>query len=476
MATPIPTNDARFALGEIALATEGNVLSGGRAAAARGVSTDSRAVRSGDAFVALRGERFDGHDHIPVAIERGASVIVASRRVEVPEGVALVVVEDTLVALGRLGAAHRARWGRLSGLRKIIGITGSAGKTTTKHAIHGCLTALGHGAHASVGNLNNAIGVPMSLFGLGEDHAFGVIEIGMNQPGEIAAAASYAAPDAAVLTLIAEAHTAGVGSIWGVLREKSDLFGALSKDGIAIANADDDLARSALVRAPGRVITYGESKDADVRLVHRGARGLEGSDLRVEIAGALTIEATVPLLGKAGVQATLAAIATTRALGLSHDPASWKAAIATLGKDTQGRLAAKQRPDGAVIIDDAYNANPASMRSSMEAAREIASALDKTLVLVLGAMFELGDRSEELHREIGARAASLSPRALVVVGPQADPIAAAATEKGAPVHRAPDAAAAEALIASLVTPSSVVLVKASNSVGLSRVAARALAE
>lgn len=486
VATPIPKNEAAFSLPEVLLATSGVLVRRGAGDGFRGVSTDSRSTAPGEIFVALRGERFDGHEHVRAAVERGAAAVVVSRDVEVPASVALVRVDDTLVALGDLASMHRARWARdgFSPRGRVVGVTGSAGKTTTRHAIAKLLGALGPAVHASTGNLNNAIGVPMTLFGLSPHHELAVIEMGMNQPAEIRRSAEIARPDAAVVTLVADAHTEGVGSIWGVLREKSDVFAFLGAEAVAVANADDELSRAALVRAGrARRILYGASSDAHVRLVHQRARGLDGTELSIEVrrgvGDVLEVSAVTPLLGRAGIYASLAAVAIAVGLDIpgAADAAAMAAAIQSLSGNEAGRLDARARPqDGAIIIDDAYNANPASMKASIQTAQEIAGSLDRKLVLVLGTMFELGARSDELHEDIGRAAAAAGARMLVAVGPSARAIERGATlapsALGGSVVITEDADAASRALAGSIHADDVVLVKASNSLGLSRVAAR----
>lgn len=483
MATPLPKNQAVFTLPEVVAATGGDLTHGSGTAVFCGVSTDSRTVTEGELFVPLVGERFDGHDHIAAAVERGATGVLVSRAMEAA-GARTVCVPDTLRALGDLAKLHRARWsGRgLSPQRRcLVGITGSAGKTTTRNAVTAALASTGLSVHASAGNLNNAIGVPMSLFQLTEEHRAAVIEMGMNQSGEIARAAEIAAPNVAIVTLVSEAHTEGVGSLWGVLREKAMIFDRLPRDGVAIANADDPYAAATLARAGlARRVLYGESSDASVRCVSRTSKGLGGSEIVVDLDRSpgeppLRVEATVPLIGKAGVYAALAAISVLAAedelsiLQLEN----YQRAIQSLSDNDPGRLHATERADGTVVIDDAYNANPASMRASIETAREIAVSLERRLVLVLGAMYELGAGSDALHEEVGRAAAAARPAVLIVVGGGvAEPLARAAEQAHlAGVVRAADRSAAESLAAQLIERRDVVLVKASNGLGLSKLAA-----
>ncbi len=474
MATPLPKNKAVFTVADLLAATGGRLV---RAAAdldapCVGVSTDTRAIDAGNVFVALVGERFDGHDHVRAAVDRGARVVLVSRDVSSAlEGApdhAVIQVEATTSALGALGRFHRRRWAYGGGGRgrRVVAITGSAGKTTTRHATASVLASLGKSVHSSAGNLNNAIGVPMTLLGLDETHDVAVVEIGTNHRGEIAHGASVAEPDVAVLTLVAEAHTEGIGTVWDVATEKGDLFVALRRWGVAIANGDDPRARAQLSRSPAKsYVSYGARDDADVRLLERAAEGARGTRLRVA-CGDAKIEALVPLLGKAGAYASLAAIAVARALSPEATADALARALASIPPTEAGRLAPLELVDGTILLDDAYNANPASMIASIEAASEIARALERRLVLVLGEMYELGAASAALHERVGEVARATGAPIIAVSG-QAE----AFVRGAAHASFARDVVAAEAALAAVLEPGDVVLVKASNSVGLGAITA-----
>src|SRR5882724_5537378 len=230
MATAIPANRAPFTVEEVAAVTRGSIVR--RGAPSVGVFTDSRTLTEGAAFVALTGERFDGHAFLEAAAAKGARMVVVSRDDDGAPAVGMVRVADTRKALGDMARAHRERWGR-SAPRSLVAITGSAGKTTTKTVLAQMLDAAVPGsAHASAGNLNNDIGVPMTLFGLEAAHRFAVVEIGTSGPGEIEKLAAIAIPDVSVLTLVAAAHTEGLGTVDEVAREKGALFGALAPSGL----------------------------------------------------------------------------------------------------------------------------------------------------------------------------------------------------------------------------------------------------
>ncbi len=508
MATPIPKNRAPFSVADVALVARASAILGDApepdlaARAIVGVSTDSRDVREGELFVALVGERFDGHAHIGAAFERGAVAALVSRPVDVPAGRVAIQCSDTLLGLGLLGREHRRRWSNRpvfanEAIRRriLVGITGSAGKTTTRHAVARVLEALfaqsrdglpAPRIHASAGNLNNAIGVPMTLLGLEPEHALAVVEIGMNSPGEIDHATRMAEPEIGIVTLVAEAHTEGVGSYFGVLREKASLLGALAAEGVAIACLDDPGARATLgaTRAHAR-LGYGEHPDAAVRLVSHASRGLDGQSLTLAMsmpgatprAAPAHFNATIPLLGRAGRYAALAAVTAALAIdpSLAARPEALAAALTTIGGNEGGRLHARTSADGTTVIDDAYNANPASMRASLELAGELARGRGAGLVAILGAMYELGARSIALHEAIGRAAVEAGARTIVAVTKgDGRALGEAAAALGAKVHYAADAAEAEAIAMQEIRPGDVVLVKASNSVGLGALGGRLL--
>ena len=221
MATAIPPNEAAFALAEIATGTSGRVEPAGSTARVRGVVSDSRAVRAGQLYVALRGEHHDGHKFLAQAHAQGAAAALVSDVQQAPAGLPLIIVADTRRALGELALAHRVRWGG-----ELIAITGSAGKTTTKELTAAALRALGHRVHSTQGNLNNEIGLPMTLFGLAPEHDVAVVELGTGGPGEIAWLAHVARADIGVVTTVSLAHAEKLGSLDGVADEKTALLRA----------------------------------------------------------------------------------------------------------------------------------------------------------------------------------------------------------------------------------------------------------
>jgi len=496
MAGPLPTNRASFTLAEVLAATGGQLeregiaerrtgLGAGPAgigSSCVGVSTDTRSLGCGQAFIALTGPRFDGHDHLETAARAGASILLVSREANVLPGPAIVRVAHGVRALGDLARAHRRRWARARsarGPRLVIAITGSAGKTTTRRVTTALLEAAGLSVHCTAANLNNQIGVPLTLLGLGDSHDVAVVEIGTNATGEIAAGAAVAEPDVGVLTLVADAHGEGLGSAWAIAVEKGDLLAALPPSGIAIANGDDARATAQLLRSPAATwITYGEEPSCDVALVARQIRGAQGQHISLRILGRHPVvrpllEVEVALLGKAGVSAVLAAAAIVDAVSPSGCPTSDVAsrALSDPAIREPGRMSPSVIEGSVILIDDAYNANPASMIASIEAAREVARAEGRGLVLILGEMYELGKDAEALHDQVGRAAALARPRELIAVKGAAARYHESAKRYAVGGVFAADAEAAIGEARQRIHAGDVVLVKGSNGVGLTKLAA-----
>ncbi len=470
MATPIPENHARFTAEEIARASGGTLRGGGDAV---GVVSDSRAVKPGCAFVALRGASFDGHAFVRGAIERGAAVVVVERGSgEGLEGAAVVEVDDTLVAWGAIARAHLERWRKTpcaSGPRRVVAITGSAGKTTTKELTAALLGAVSP-CHATAGNLNNRIGVPSVVLALEERHRFAVVEMGMSLPGEIAAVASIARPDVSVVTNVGVAHAEGVGGREGVLREKQGVYEALLPDGVAVVNVDDEWSRRAgRASRGGSAQTFGRDASATYRLTGRVPRGAAGATVTFAVPNrTLTVE--LPLPGEAAAIDLAAALAAQEAAsGVVLEATQIDEALARV--KLPGRAEVRTLGDGTLVVDDTYNANPGSVRAALASLGEIAPS--RRRVVVLGEMKELGALAVAEHESIGDAIAEagialaigcgglvgLSLRRAAALTAALEVVDAASTEE----------AAREA--AARVRPGDLVLVKGSRSVGAERVVA-----
>jgi len=365
-------------------------------------STDSRSLSPGALFFALKGPSHDGHEHAGEAFQRGAVAAVVSRPLELDRP--QLLVEDTLAALQRLARAAREKWGREAS-RRVIGVTGSAGKTMTKDAIAAVLSTV-FATSKTTGNFNNHIGVPLSVLNLADESRVAVIEIGMNHAGEIRELAAIAQPDIGVVTNAGTAHIESFDSIEEIALAKRELIEALPASGIAVLNADDGHVRRFAEVHPGRTVFYGTSlapasTEVEVR-ASDVAWQADGCDFNIEGAG--RFHCPLPTLG--GLMAALAALATAHALGL--DLASLKEAVAHL-EPPKMRLQ-RMECDGIAIWDDCYNSNPEAACMMLDL---LAATPAGRRIAVLGEMLELGKWSEQLHRDVGRHAVQCEVSVLV---------------------------------------------------------------
>lgn len=366
------------------------------------VVTDSRGIQPGDLFVALRGERFDAHQFVAQAHADGASAALVSEWVA--DGIPQLRVDDTLLGLQHLSRHWRQRF-RLP----VVAVTGSNGKTTSKQMLASIFAARGP-VLATVGNLNNHIGVPLTLLALRAEHATAVIEMGANHHGEIASLAALAKPDIGLITQAGDAHLEGFGSREGVARAKGELFAALD-GGVAVINADDVYAplwRQLAARAS--VISFGIDAAADVQ-AQQIQLGVSGSRFVLRTpAGSASVN--LPMPGRHNVLNALGAAACAIALGM--EPEVIAAGLAQ-AQAAQGRLNWQQTPQGARLLDDSYNANPSSLRVGME----LLAQLPGRRLLVLGGMAELGADAPQMHYAAGQLARELGLDGLFGMGPLA---------------------------------------------------------
>jgi UDP-N-acetylmuramoyl-tripeptide--D-alanyl-D-alanine ligase len=439
-------------------------LTGGRLLARsdqpiRGGAVDSRLVRAGELFVALPGERSDGHDHLAEAVERGAAALVVTRPLADPAAfgdVTVLRVADGLAALGAIAAGWRLRH-----RPRVIGVTGSIAKTSAKEAIAAVL-ARRFRTLKNEGNQNNEIGLPLTLLRLGPEHEAAVLEMGMYVGGEIADLARIARPSIGVVTAVQAVHVARIGSIEAVERAKGELVEALPADGTAVLNADDPRVLRMRERTAARILTYGFSERADVTAEAVVSAGLSGMRFRLRLPGRRH-DAAVPGLGRLAVHNALAAAATGLAAGVPDG--AILAGLAAVG--TAAHRGEIVRVAGVAIVDDAYNASPGSVRAALE----LLSGLPGRRIAVLGEMLELGSEADEGHRGVGEVAAGIVDL-LVVVGDGAAAIAAGAAAAGLVpdrIVRVADPAGAVDHLRHRLRGGDVVLVKASRGIALERV-------
>ena len=430
----------------IARLLDGRLSGVGRA---RGVATDSRTVRPGELFVALQGKNFDGHDFVARAFERGAAGAVASKPIPRPPDRFLVLVQDTLHALGELARAWRGRFGY-----PWFVVTGSCGKTTTKEMLAHVLSARTRVLKAE-SSYNNAVGVPLTVLRASAEHAAAVVEVGTNYPGDIAALSRIARPNATVVTSVGLAHTEGLGSLQGVAVEKAAALAAVPKDGLCVIPADAPFRDVLEARSRGWVRTFGLGS-ADVRAEGVELRALAGSRFRVKD---VRFELRVP--GMHNVRNALAATACALWAGLELEECAGALARFRLPPMRMEFI----RLGSVLVLRDCYNANPLSFSAALETFR---AARARRKIVVAGDMLELGRASEPLHAQLG-RELGLSVDMVIAVGKWGALVAEEARKSGAWAFQAADAVEAAHVLLSVLKTDDAVLVKGSRRLGLERV-------
>ena len=421
-----------------------------------GVSTDSRAIRPGELFVALRGEKFDGHDYVADVLSRGAAGALVERDWALAHGAGLplVAADDTRRALGRLAADWRSRFAV-----SVVGVTGSNGKTTVKEMISAILAAE-HGEDgrlATTGNLNNDIGLPLTLLRLRAEHRAAVIELGMNHPGETAELAAICRPTAALINNAQREHQEFMKSVAAVAEEHGAVIAALAADGIAVINADDEFAgywRS--VAGDRRTIDFGLERAAAVNA--RYTPGPNGFELEIHTPeGAATVK--LAAVGTHNARNALAATAAGLAAGASLDAV--RRGLESF-VPVKGRLQPKPGIGGTAVIDDTYNANPDSVRAAID----VLAAFPGRRILVLGDMGEVGEKAGQFHDEVGGYAKSMGVERLLTLGEYA---AAAAHNFGSGADHFADVDSLVAALRNELGAGRTVLVKGSRFMRMERV-------
>jgi UDP-N-acetylmuramoyl-tripeptide--D-alanyl-D-alanine ligase len=456
----------RFTADELARATGGRWI-GAPPAAVDGVFTDTRQPAPGACFVALKGERFDAHDFLADAARAGAAcAVVAEPRAAAlsgPAGLPLLAVPDTLATLGALARFHRLRF-RIP----LVAVTGSNGKTTTREMIAAILATRGP-VLKSEGNLNNEVGVPLTLLRLAPEHTAAVVEMGMSHPGEIARLAAIAEPGVGVVTNAFPAHLAGLGTVDAVADAKAELYRGLQEGGIAVANADDARMLKRAQASGRRLITFavGRGRRGDIVVLEVRSHTAEGLSFLLGI-GNREVEVRVPLVGAHNAVNAAAAAAAAVALGCSdREIARGLAGVRPVGR----RLRLERLPSGAILVDDCYNANPASMSAALRTLADLAVASGARPAAVLGDMLELGPIEAEAHRALGEEAVRAGARLLAFFGPRSRDGLAAARAAGLPegdAFHTEDAGALAAFVRERLGPGDVLLVKGSRGMKLER--------
>jgi UDP-N-acetylmuramoyl-tripeptide--D-alanyl-D-alanine ligase len=459
----------QFTAQDVCAATGGTLVSGHMGVVFTSVTIDSRAVAPGALFVPLPGTRADGHAYLPEAVRQGAGGFLFAKEMalSLPDGAAGIAVRDPLIALQDLATWQRNRLHAL-----VIGIAGSNGKTTTKEL----LAQVYAGAKKTVatqGNLNNHIGLPLTLLRAGEDAEVLVLELGTSGQGELTTLCRIARPHVGVITTIAEEHTEMFKDLAGVLAAETELIAALPPNGVAVVNGDDDALLAAVQRlACCRIVTFGERvtnqyRVTDIQVSREGTRFTLDTP-----AGIQPVQ--LQLLGSHFALAAVAAVAVAVECGLTLDETC---AVLHAARGAPRRMAVIEVPARQLtILDDCYNANPASMRQAILTARQV-RAVGERLILVLGDMLELGTLSPSRHAEVGEEIAALTPRPdlVITVGEDARLVAARVAGTGILVHVFARAEAAAAFVREAVlgyTGQQLVLVKGSRGVHLEEVTRR----
>jgi UDP-N-acetylmuramoyl-tripeptide--D-alanyl-D-alanine ligase len=432
-----------------------------------GISIDTRTLQPGEAFFAIKGEKFDGHDFATGAMAAGAALLVVSEarlpslgRLAIP----MIVVPDVLKALEKAGAAARAR-----SRARIVAITGSAGKTTTKEAMRHALSAVGK-VHASDKSFNNHWGVPLTLARMPEDCDYAIFEIGMNHPGEIRPLVKLVRPHIAIVTLIAAAHLGHFKSLDEIARAKAEIFEGVEPDGHALINRDDTrwklLEKAAKAAGVAHVWGFGEHSRAQFKLL-KYKQQPDSSTVTAKIAGQ-EICAKIGAPGRHMVQNALAVLGAAQLAGA--DLAKVALALADVRAERgRGRRHVLRHPDGPfTLIDESYNANPASMKAAIELLDATPVGEGGRRIAVLGDMLELGSHAAKLHAALAETIAGTNTDMVFLAGPEMKALAESLPVDFHAEYR-PDVAELQALVLKAVRPGDAVMVKSSNGIGFARI-------
>ncbi len=411
---------------DIVRAISGKLVKGDKDITFSGIKTDSRKIEKGDLFWALKGERFDGHDFISSAINAGAygAVIKGSYTNKIlgslkdAQDVVIISAQDTLRALGDL-----AGWWRNQHNVKVIGITGSTGKTSTKEMISHILS-IGKKVLKNPGNYNNLIGLPITLLSLDSSHDISVLEMGMNMPGEIRRLTEIADPDIGLITNIGPAHLQGVKDIHGVARAKTELVEKISSNATVFINGDNELLVKSASKYKKQIIRFGKNAKNDIKLERIVSYGIKGSIFRLSWEGR-SLELRINVPGISSIMNALAASAICLYLG---EPEENIRKGLLMYQGVKGRFEIIVLENDNILINDTYNSNPLSLKASMESIKDIKGK--RGLIIGLGDMLELGDYSVHAHREAGRMAAGLNPELFIAMGSFSEEMIEGAREAG----------------------------------------------
>ena len=401
-----------FSLKEICVATDGKLFNADENMQIKGITTDSRKAEDGVVFVALRGENFDGHEFAKKAVEDGALCVVSEENFE---GIPYIKVKDTRKCLMEI-----ARFIRIKSGIKVVGITGSVGKTTTKDMVSSVL-AQGFNVHKTQGNFNNDIGLPLTVFDIEKTHNMAVLEMGMNQFGEISRLSYGGVPDVAVITNVGVSHIENLGSREGILKAKSEIFDFMAEDAFAVLNADDDM----LITLKGKrknIIWYGIDNKEDIYADNIISSGLDGEICDIHTKD-WTITVKIPIPGRHMVLNAMAAAGAGIAMGLSAEQI--KRGIETFSA-TKMRMDISTTEKGVKIINDAYNANPVSMKAALD----VLKGCEGKRIAVIGDMFELGPFAYDMHYDVGSYAVNCGIDSLIFIGKTSEAMKKAAEDNG----------------------------------------------
>ena len=459
----------KLTLAEVTQAVDGALIAGDMDSAITGVSIDTRTLQAGDLFFALKGENSDGHEFIGRALKAGAGAVIVSDESAVPPGLdkPVVKVQDVLWSLGDLAGYYRSKFDV-----RVIGITGSVGKTTTKEMLSAILERKWSVLKNEM-NYNNEIGVPLTLFQLDPGHEVAVLEMAMRGLGEIRRLAQIARPEIGVITNIGISHIERLGSQGAIAEAKCELLQELPAEGLAVLNAEDGYFAVMRDRFGGRVISFGSLKDADI-IVSRIKQSKEGRCKFVIVKEGASIQVSMPIVGSCNIYNALAAAAV--AIGMGVDLATIKDGLENFAQPSM-RMELIKSKQGFTVLNDAYNASPASVVAALKTLQALAG-YDRKIV-VLGNMLELGDYAPKAHRDIGSAIARGGVSKLVAVGELAADIIEGAKSAGFPeenIEWYPDSASAAADLKSQVKGGDAVLVKGSRAMKMEEIVRILLSE